>query len=73
MTTKTENIAASVVFPVAFNKNIDVPKSASAKTTLGIFGKRYLDLGAAKNPHKTVAASGNIIIRKYFIPVFSGK
>ncbi len=72
MTTRTANTAASIVFPVSFNKKMDTPKSANAKTTLGIFCNRYFDFGAAKNPHKIVAASGNAIIRKYFVTGFCG-
>lgn len=72
MITKMANIAANVVFPVEFNKNRDAPKIDKAKNVLGSFCKRYLDLGAAKNPHITEAASGNAIRRKYLITTFCG-
>ena len=50
MITKIANTAASVVFPVEFNKKIAAPKIVKAKISLGSFCKRCLDFGAAKNP-----------------------
>lgn len=73
MTTRTANTVARIVFPAEFNKTMDAPKSTNAKTSLGILRKRYFDFGAAKNPHKMIAESGNATIRRYLLTGFAGQ
>jgi len=68
--TQIHNIAVRAVLPVKFNKKTDAPKTTKAKKIPGIFGKSFLDFGAAKNPHKVAAVRVNAIISKYFIAVF---